>query len=215
MTEKEIFRIWAPVHSKWSAWVRPVPFVEINEHSKQYYSSSIAMPSRCITEEYNPDMAVILDLPGEESVIEGLALAGRGYQPIPIFNGTIEQQGARATVDNQSVARALCLGADILRNIEISDNALPVFLLDRNRRNRFKMDVSIFDNSWDVYPQDMPSAEYLINNGIRRILVIGENLEKDLQKLVYEYQRKKIEIYLAKPYEAMIKIKVRRTFYKN
>lgn len=215
MTEKEIFRIWAPIGKKWVDWVRPVPFVEINEHSKQYYSSSITVPSRCITEEYHTDMAVILDLPGEESVIEGLALAGKGYRPIPVFNGTIEQQGARATVDNQSVARALCLGADVLSGIKIADNASPVFLLDKNRRNRFKMDVSIFDNSWDVYPQDMPSAEYLLNNGIRRILVIGQELEKDLQKLVYEYQKKKIEIYFAKPYEAMKKIKVRRTFYNN
>ena len=34
-----------------------------------------------------------------------------------------------------------------------------------------KIDISIFDNSWDVYHQDLPTAEYFLNNGIKNIVV--------------------------------------------
>ena len=210
MTEKEIFRIWAPVGKKWVDWVRPVPFVEINEFSKMYHFSNLTIPTIDCLEKDAADAAIIVDLPGVESVKMGIALAKEGYRPIPIFNGTIEQKGARATVDNQSVGMALIWGASELSNIEISDDAQPAFLTDRNRMNRFKMEASVFDNSWDVYPQDIPSAEYFLENGIRKIIIIGESLSKDLKKILYKYQKKNIEIFLTKGYEAPKKIHIHR-----
>lgn len=194
MTIKEIYRVWAPVGVKWSAWVRPVPFVGISEGAGMYNYSNLAVPSIDYIEKNLTDTAIIVDLPGMESVTEGLGLAKLGYRPIPIYNGTIAQQGSRETVDNQAISIALEWGAGELKKINISDIAMPAFLLDKNRLQRYKMDISIFDNSWDVYPQDMPSGEYLIANGIKRVVVINDSASKDLKKILREYKKKKIKI---------------------
>ncbi len=210
MTGKEIYKIWAPSGKKWVDWVRPVPFVEIKENVKDYYSSNLRIPVLHQMKTPEKDMAVIVDLPGVESVTMGIALAQMGYRPIPIYNGTIEQSGARATVDNQSVTKALVWGAVELAKLDLPEDAPPAFLTDSNRLHRFKMEPSIFDNSWDVYPQDLPSADYFIQNNIRKILIIGESVSKDLQKILYEFQKKEIEIYLKKPYESEKKVVLRK-----
>lgn len=215
MTDKEIYSIWAPAGKKWVDWVRPVPFVAMKEYFRMYPLSDVAIPTIDFLDEHGKDAAIIVDMPGEQSVIEGLALAKAGYRPIPIFNGTIEQQGARATVDNQAVGIALAWGALELDKIEIAEDALPAFLVDSNRLHRFKMEIALFDNSWDVYPQDIPSAEYLLGNGIHKIIIIGESLSRDLKKILYDYQKKKIQIYLTKGYEAPKKITLHRPLHSD
>lgn len=215
MTARELYCVWAPTGKKWVDWVRPVPFVAMNEYSKQYHFSDFSIPTIDFPDDACAEAAIIVDLPGVESVKEGIALAKAGYRPIPIYNGTIEQQGARATVDNQSVGVGLMLGAVELSKLEISDDALPAFLLDSNRMHRFKMEIALFDNSWDIYPQDIPSAEYLLQNGVRKIIVIGESLSKDLKKILYEYQKKKIAILLTNGYEAPKKLTLRRPLHKE
>ena len=52
------------------------------------------------------------------------------------------------------------------------------------------MNVSVFDNSWDVYPQDLPSAEYLLENDMKKVIVVGQNIARDLKKILYNYQKK-------------------------
>lgn len=215
MTGKELFRIWAPVGKKWTDWVRPVPFVMMSEYSKIYSITDLAMQTVDYIEKNNENTAIIVDLPGAESVKEGIALARLGFRPIPIYNGTVEQQGARATVDNQSVGVALMYGATELDKLEIKDEAPPAFLLDSNRLHRFKMDVTVFDNSWDVYPQDLPSAEYMVSSGIQKVIVAGESLSKDLKKILFDYQKKSIEIFLTNRYEEPKKVNIRKPFQKE
>ncbi len=210
MTDKELYRIWAPLGKKWIEWVRPVPFVEIHEHSKQYNFTLFEVPAMDFPEEEFADAALIVDLPGAESIEVGIALAKEGYRPIPAFNGTIEQPGARTTVDNQSVGMGLICGAKELQKIELKDDARPVFLLDSNRLHRHRIDVTVFDNSWDIYPQDMPSADYLIKNGIHKIVVIGDFLSRDLKKILYDYQKKKIQIYFKKGFGDPKKVRIRK-----
>jgi len=215
MTGKETFQIWAPAGKKWVDWVRPVPFVEMNEHSKNYNLAIFEVPAIDFLHEKFSDAAIIVDLPGAESVMEGLALAKLGYRPIPIFNGTIEQSGARATVDNQTVGVALEWGANILEGINIPEDAPPAFLTDSNRLHRFKMDVTMFDNSWDVYPQDIPSADYMLSNGINKIIIVSDKFSRDLKKVLYSYQKKKIEIYVTQGYEEPKKVRIPRKFSKD
>lgn len=215
MTAKEIYRIWAPVGKTWVDWVRPVPFMGIGEYSKQYACSSFQVPRPDVSNEIYRDGAIFVDLPGEESVSMGIALARQGYRPIPVYNGTIEQMGSRATVDNQTVGEALWMATTELSQIEIADDALPTFLLDRNRLNRFKMEIALFDNSWDIYPQDIPSAEYFTAKGIRKIIIIGESVSKDLKKILYDYQKKNITIYLTNGYEAPKKVKLHKPLVKD
>jgi len=215
MNNKEIYRIWAPYGKKWVDWVRPVPFVSVNEYSRNYNYMNMMVPEVNYLDDSYEGAAIIVDLPGAESVMEGLGLARKGYRPIPIYNGTIEQKDSRATVDNQTVGSALAWGAAQLSQIEIKDDALPVFLLDKNRMNRFKMQISLFDNSWDIYHQDLPSAEYFIENNIKKIIIIGSSVSKDLKKILYGFQKKKIQIYLAKNYDEPKIFRIRKQFQKD
>lgn len=196
MTNKECYKIWAPTGKKWTDWVRPVPFIAAQADVKGYHAGELSIPSIDFVDEKWKNAAVIVDLPGDESVEMGLALARKGYRPIPIYNGTIEQENARATVDNQTIGAALLWGAEVLKKIEIDDGALPAFLLDKNRLNRVRIDASIFDNSWDVYPQDIPSADCFLKNGIRKIIVVSDSLSKDLKEIFKKFKKKKIEICL-------------------
>lgn len=208
MTNKDIFKIWAPLGVKWVDWVRPVPFISmVSTEINEVYNYEIPHIDYVTTLE--KDTAYIIDLPGHESVMEGLALAKIGYRPIPIYNGTDEQKGSIATSDNHSIEPALIYGAGALKKIELSNDAPPVFLLDSNRMNRFKMDVSVFDNSWDIYHQDMPSYKYFMNNGINKIVVVGDKFNKDLKLILYKFQKNNIKIYYTngdyKPVEYKIK----------
>lgn len=213
MTDKEIYRIWAPLGKRWSEWVRPVPFVEIHEHSKAYSLTLHDVPVPDLSEDKFKDAAIIVDLPGAESVEAGLAYAKLGYRPIPLFNGTIEQSGARTTVDNQSVGMALVEGVKVVRELELKEDALPVFMLDSNRLHRHRIDVTVFDNSWDIYAHDMPSADYFIKNNIHKIVVVGDFIGRDLRKILYGFQKKKLEIWFAKDDNEPKKIKVRKPLW--
>ncbi len=215
MTGREIFKVWAPADKKWTRWVRPVPFVGMKEHSKDFGYADFTVSVIDYLDKEWADAAIIVDLPDEESVETGIALARLGYRPIPIFNGTIEQQGARATVDNQTVGIALEWGASELGKIELKDDALPAFLLDSNRLQRYKMEDSLFDNSWDVYAQDMPSADYLVKNGVRKVVVIGDFFSDDLKVILYEYQKKKIDIFFTNRYKAPRKYKIHKFFLQE
>lgn len=211
----EIFRIWAPVGAKWVDWVRPVPFISINNDFKVYEFCDFTIPNINYIKESNSDTAVIVDLPGNESIKQGLGLAKLGFRPIPLYNGVNEPKGAMATTDNHSISIGLARGALEVKKMRIMDNAPPVFLLDSNRMNRFKMNVSVFDNSWDIYAHDMPSSKYFIKNGINKIIVRGECVQKDLNKILYELQKDGIKIFFTNGYEQPKNIIIKKSNYKN
>src|SRR5215467_1727139 len=87
MDKTEAFEIWAPPDSIWSVWANPVLFA----------SSTVApvMPepsaeAQVIEAAWAPaiseHVAIVADLPGSTSVEAGLALARRGYRPVPLYN---------------------------------------------------------------------------------------------------------------------------------
>ena len=156
MTGKEVFKIWAPTESKWTQWVRPVPFIQIDKDLKKYQIVNLIIPKINYLKNIDNNTAIIVDLYGKDSIEEGVALAYEGFRPIPIYNGTIEQQGAMPTTDNLEIIYGLLKGAKELENIKIDKDARPAFLLDSKRMNRYKMNASVFDNSWDIYYQDIP-----------------------------------------------------------
>lgn len=202
MTGKEVFKIWAPEGVKWVDWVRPVPFISINDNFKNYEVCDFTIPKiSYMKKELLDDTAIFIDLPSYNSIKEGLALVKLGYRPIPIYNGTNGQKGAMSIIDNNSIEMALIWGALELNKINVSDNAPPVFLLDSNRTNRARINVSVFDNSWDIYDQDVPPAEYFLKNGINKIIIRGDSIQKDLSKILYNFQKKKIKILFTNGYE--------------
>jgi hypothetical protein len=113
---------------------------------------------------------LVLDLPAELGVHFGLALAGQGYRPVPLYNGC---PGPGELIDHTSLLRALQAGAKYLANLSLPADAPPVFLLDWRRSSLPRLlTPGMLDNRWKVYPDDLPSARILLSRGISRILLV-------------------------------------------
>ena len=210
----DVYKAFVPKENKWFNWVRPVPFINIGMGKKNYSYNFKEQHVFHSNDEnmklFLKDTAVIVDMPGASSINAGMNLVREGFRPIPIYNGIIEEENSKSVVDNQTVSAGLLWMAKELFNINISDDAMPAFLLDSNRLLQYKSKISVYDNSWDVYRQDMPSAEYLKNNSVKRILLISERISGDLRKILLNYRKAGIDIYLKNIYEEPKKIKVRK-----
>ena len=210
MKGKEIYKIYAPNGAKWIDWVRPVPFVAIDTYNRKPIANFLDREAMFL-KKYQQDTAIFIDLPGKESIELGIGLAHMGYRPIPVFNGTDEQQGSQATTNTYLIESCLINGSQKLKNIKLKNDANPVFLLDSHRTNRYRAKESIFDNSWDLYKQDIPSAEYFKQNGITKIIVVGETIQRDLKKIFLKFQEKGIDIYITDGYTLPQKVKLTKT----
>src|ERR1043166_8208987 len=91
----------------------------------------------------NEKVALVLDLPGDEGVWVGLALATRGYRAVPLYNAlplplvlrTLDppSQHPLAAVDVLPIITVLRQSAQELARISMPPDAPPAFLLDANR----------------------------------------------------------------------------------
>ena len=209
MKAQEVYSIWAPKEVIWSQWVRPLAFVNIDTTSAKRSRLNFQLPEIVDFTDTNQATALILDLKDHHAVLEGLALAKQGWRPIPIYNGTKAPLGTLAIIDNQNIEYALLWGAEILENLFINPAAAPVFLLDSNRLKRYRNSVTMFDNSWDIYAQDLPSAGYFKEQGINKIIIKGEKPAQDLKKIFSGFLKQEIEVFftkdLKKPYRLRIK----------
>lgn len=208
MTGREVYEIWAKEGAKWTEWVRPVPFVAIDDNVQIMEFYDLNIPDIFYLKEIPAKTAIIVDEEGYESVKEGIALALLGFRPIPLYNGTNEPAGSIGAVNNRLVEVALIWGALILKQLDIKDDANPVFLLDTNRMHRYKMDESVFDNSYDIYHQDLPSEKYFFDNGIENIIIVSKKVEEDLNKILYKF--KNIKILHTNGYETPKLVKLKK-----
>lgn len=210
MTGMDAFQIWAPAGARWADWVRPVPFAAGCASHPLQAIGDFTIPDISYIAQPQDHVAVFVDLPGCDGIKEGLALAKMGFRPVPLYNGTTPQEGAMATVDTGGIGRALLWGAAELEKLTIPPNAPPAFLLDSNRTHQYKMNPSVFDNSWDLYSQDVPSAEYLLGSGIDIVLVRGDTIQRDLRKIFSPFQKKGITILFTDGYTPPQKVGVLR-----
>lgn len=188
------FKIWAPDHTLWAAWAKPVLFI----HSPYRDSALPDIPEIDWISKAEPHTMIVVDLPGEEGVEEGLALARLGYRPVPLYNGTSGPNDHSKVVKVEDIATALFEGADELYALNLSPSAPPAFLLDSNRMRGSRKEPGRYDNRWCVFPQDMPSASCLLQNGIREIIVRSDIIRDDLTHILCRYQEEGIEIYLCR-----------------
>lgn len=188
------YKLWAPENSLWSNWVKPVLFADVPKVASfppvNWRSANVAWAPP--VEAAN---AIILDLPEAESVWLGLALAAGGYCPVPLFNGA---SGPSAIVEVGRIAGALHEAASELAALTVAPNAPPVFLLDANRSGGGKtVSPGKFDNRWVVFPQDFPSANFLLANGIRSV-VLGQpsvaEPQRDLAHVLLRWQEAGVAI---------------------
>ena len=210
MIGKEIYKIYAPNGTKWTEWIRPVPFVAIDTYNRKPILNWLDRKVM-FTNKYEKDAAIFVDLPGKESIELGISLAHMGYRPIPLFNGTDEQPASQATTDTYLVESCLINASKKLKNISLTNDANPAFLLDSTRTNRYRAKETIFDNSWDLYKQDIPTFQYFKENGIYKIIVIGNTIQRDLKKIFFEFQDAGIEFYLTDGYTSAKKVILKKT----
>lgn len=200
MTSEEIFDIWAPPHATWSAWVKPVLFAEAGKIRDDRPSVSDWSETGTETVTYSANTALVIDLPGRDSVLLGLALAGQGYRPVPLFNTCC---GQNALVPAETIPPLLAKGASYLAGLDLPDDAPPAFLLDCGRmKGNAAPSPGRFDNRWLVFPQDFPSATFLQSHridGVQLIQPSGDQPQDDLAHVLRRWQEAGLPVKVLNP----------------
>jgi hypothetical protein len=199
MTAEECFDVWAPVDAPWSLWAKPSLFAQLE--GLGLGGSLQGGPTQPLDLFWAPDAggrtAIVVDLPGAESVAWGVGLARRGYRPVPLFNTSF---GPAAVVDATPIARELVSGAEALRGVTIRRDAPPAFLLDSGRMMPVVPPApGKFDNRWVVFPQDFPSGAHLRSTGVSEVLLLHDErgLQEDLAHVLLRWQQLGIRLTAA------------------
>ncbi len=180
MNKEEIFSTWAPEESPWSRWAKPVLFA--------YLDSAL---SRIPITEAAGDVSWVL---------AGVALAARGYRPVPLYNAVPLPVGeplldpltnrAVAAVNVLPIISALRQGAEQLVQLNLPFDAPPAFLLDANRRgDGRKREPDEFDNRSISFTTDFPSANFLGAHGIQRVMLVQKNSFEPQSDLAHSLRR--------------------------
>ena len=185
MKNLDLYKAWAPDDAAWTAWAKPVLFASMPSSAGHSQITVIVRAAR-----FRPDAnaLVIVDLPGPQGVEEALGFAQEGFRPVPLYNGVIG--AGRMAINVSPLAKALYFGTDILRGLKLPANAPPVFMLDSNRMQGIRAPET-FDNRWCVFPQDMPSAQYIKGRGITKVILRSDHARPntDLSRILYDYQK--------------------------
>jgi hypothetical protein len=200
MHREEVHESWAPPEGVWSLWVKPVLFAQMPEDVR--YASLTGSPPAPVpwsrpwsafdvswAPPVEERVVLVVDLAGWEAVQVGMALAQRGYRPVPLFNACI---GPHEVIGQGSIQRALREGAADLRALALPADAPPAFLLDRYRQAPVRpVRPGDFDNRWWVYPEDFPSPALLRGRGFARAVVVQRDSRRpldDLTRVLREWQ---------------------------
>ncbi len=188
------YSIWAPDGALWTAWAKPVLFALPPPGGADFAEE---IDSRWLLAADYSTM-IIVDLPGERGVREGLSLARLGYRPVPLYNGVAGPAG-HSLLDVDGIARALFAGADELAQAPLRPDSPPAFLLDSKRMSDAGNKQGKYDNRWCVFPQDMPSAAFLMKNGIKRVIVRTDDdrIASDLAHILCRYQEQGISVSIS------------------
>lgn len=198
MNKEEIFSIWAPENSVWSRWAKPVLFAHLNSALSHIQVTSAPGD---VSWSSPPDarVAIVLDLPGADGVLTGLALAGKGFRPVPLYNALPLPFGESllspatcsrvAAVDVLPIISALRTGAKLLGQLTLPSDAPPAFLLDANRKGTRKMIPDEFDNRSISFTTDFPSANFLASQSIQRVLLVQKQVLEPQPDLAHTLRR--------------------------
>lgn len=212
MDGSQLFEVWAPPDSVWSKWAKPALFAgRPAAVSASVASAAPAMPVHTappgdIREvEFgaaDPWTVILVDMPGPKSVDIGLGLARAGYRPVPMFNTAYH---AAAIVPVEPILRKLQEAEPEMRSLILPADAPPAFLLDSMRLDPpAPAAPGKFDNRWAAFPQDFPSANFLLSRGIRRVVVLqAESLQArprlDLAHVLLRWKEAGLELYAQDP----------------
>ena len=182
ISAQDCFALWAPDGVFWSQWAKPVVFASAPALFDDPEPPLPVLDYQGLPRTFDP-AALVVDLPGPQSVLVGLALAERGFRPVPLFNGT---SGPNPVVAVEPIEHALGSGASVLRRLTIAPDARPAFLLDADRGNVIgAAEPGRYDNRWVVLPQDVPSGTALLAHGIKDVMLIQARATTPDQDLTY------------------------------
>jgi len=193
------FAIWAPDDAVWSPWAKPAIFaagpVFMPDNATAPVAPALDRPG--LPEAWTP-AAIIVDLPGADAVAMGLALAARGFRPVPLFNGTT---GPMPVINNDPLVAALGAGGATLSQLPLKPDAKPAFLLDSRRMDPIGAgEPGRYDNRWVTLPQDFPSAAFLQHQGIEEVtLVTGGTPMSDISHVARRWQEAGLRMRLVDP----------------
>jgi hypothetical protein len=200
-TREELFEMWADPARTWSPWVKPVVFTWLTATQLSLSDREQAdVPQLAAFPDASSGTAIVLELTGPTALRFGVALAGRGYQPVPLFNGVPDAGGA--FISTESVGRLLVALADDVAGATLLPDAPPVFILDAGRMAEGRLPLpGQFDNRWMVFPQDFPSGRLLQSRGIRRVLAIqrGAAIAEDLSRVLMGFRKSGMEVQVQEP----------------
>lgn len=176
-----LYLTWAPAESPWSPWVKPVLFASLETMPLRGYLTEGDFQAPTPEE----GMAVVVDLPGHESVAAGVTLARAGWRPVPLYNSLPETE---AIVEMAPVVAGLWAGAEVLQGLKLPDSAPPAFLLDSRRlKGPLFPPAGSFDNRAVCASSDLPTAEFLRGRGVWRVLLVqtgGARPQLDLLEIL-------------------------------
>jgi hypothetical protein len=187
MTRKELFDIWVPEGNLWSAWGKPVLFAEMDlrRDVENWTSDRLAQSLGWLPPRRRA--VIILDVPATDAVFMSLHLARHGFRPVPLFNAS---SGPREIIDLKDLKTALLRGAEELRALSLPADASPIFLLDsRRQEGKQRARPGTFDNRWLVFPQDFPSANFLLAHETREAVVVQEKTGQPARDLAHVLRR--------------------------
>jgi hypothetical protein len=197
---EDVFVAWAPPSAAWSLWVKPVPFAQMPDDIESTAPARSDTVSQCDVSwasSLNRNALIVVDLPGEESVHVGMALARHGYRPVPLFNACT---GPRELVDQRRIQAALHDSAAQLQALPLLADAPPAFLLDELRAMTVRpAQAGAFDNRWRVYAEDFPTVDTLKARGVIKAILVQHRrqpLARDLHMVLWLWERAGIAMAL-------------------
>jgi hypothetical protein len=200
MYYQRLYEQWAPPGAPWSAWAKPVLFAQLDAQPRTHQPVG---DWRHLRTDWAPPpggVVIVIDLPGLEAVLMGLALAERGYRPVPLYNCCL---GPAPVLDVSQITDGLDAGGPILESLGLPYMAAPAFLLDSRRQQPGQSpSPGRFDNRWVTLPQDFPSANLLISRGYRQaVLVQNDRLQPqgDLAHVLCRWQEQGMAVLAVQP----------------
>lgn len=215
MTPEEIYNAWAPSHSPWSQWAKPVVFAHLTSATNPYVLPPAIVADPVTTSfDLTPippadgTTAIVLDLPSATGATFALRLANeRGYRPVPLYNAVPAPFNAQTAalgvssvaIDLRDVMEALRAWADELAAISLPADAPPAFVLDARRRGPGWVPTpGHFDNRSVSLPTDFPSATFLLSRGVQGAMLVqlprSGQPQPDLAHTLRRWQEAKIEL---------------------
>jgi hypothetical protein len=205
MTGREIYEIWAPPESIWSPWVSPVLFASLNLPA-DFHRDAVNVNFPWHQQGADAREVILVDLPGAESIRLAMALAQRGYRPVPVINASpgpevlssISTPDSSVVLDMSALVQQVCEATAVLQSLELSPKAPPVFCVDSQRLEGTRpLEAESFDNRWMLFPQDFPSAKFLADQGVNRAILVQNDAtqpQDDLAHTLLRWQEAGIEI---------------------